>query len=146
MNSRPVFNASWVVHAPSYHPVCHIFAFVLLDVVTLIEGEERPMKARDDMTHELTVWTMYEDRTVTPYIGKLLPGAHTVRALGGRLIEPANHAYQWSAQSNNEAEARVEEIMTAVGDGKLSPTPDWRVIWDDMYKDWVSVKGLVYGN
>ena len=115
--------ASWIVDAAWAHP---IWSQYLVFVVHLRKEPDLagPKKHRADVTHEFHVMALHPDP-------KLTPGKDQYP----KYLTPANMAYQFAADSDETAAARVRRLVELVADGRLNPDTDARRRWDKIMKD-----------
>jgi len=65
-----------------------------------------------------------------------------VKRGGLHLLQPANYGYQFTADSNEAAEKRIQNIVDWIVAGQLSPDTDFRTFWDtSFFADAVSLYG-----
>ena len=109
----------WWVRAPFAHPLWHSYMFSLVDLTT---RTARPPKLfLDGATHEVLVFALDPSHPETSF------PAHT--------LSPANHGYQFKADSNAAAEARIRGGIVRVVAQQFSPDTDYRREWDREFKD-----------
>lgn len=121
--ATPAFGRTWIVNAPWAHPLWSSYAFFLYDLTTEIKGEE-PVIYLPGASHELLVYALdpkFKDDT--PF----------------HRLHPANHGYQFKAESNEAAEARIVAILEEIEAKRLSPDTDFRTMWDVRFADGVSL-------
>lgn len=123
------FTATWVIDAPWAHPIWHQYLVVTFSLAPAQEGHE-PTIYRPGMTHEMHVWAVDPDTPVT--VWKERPE--------GCLLQPMNHGYQFKADSDDAALARVTALVQSLVEGTLSPDTDWRAMWDQLFADGVSLR------
>lgn len=121
--ATPAFGKTWIVEARWAHPLWHSYAALLYDLTTHIEGTA-PTLYFDGATHELMVFALDPSRPVDP---------------PAYMLVPANHGYQFRAESNEAATARVISILDLIAQAKLSPDTDFRSAWDALFLDGVSL-------
>lgn len=120
----PVFAATWIVEAKWAHPLWHSYVFFLYDIATEIPDQRPAVIYRDGMTHELLVYA--------------LDPSHPVESTF-QVLQPANHGYQFKAESDEAAIARVVALLEEIEAKKLSPDTDFRAMWDVRFSDGVSL-------
>ena len=120
----PVFNKTWIVEAKWAHPLWHSYAFLLYDITTEIPGQPASVFYRDGMTHELMVFALDPAHPVEPMF---------------KVLTPANHGYQFKAESDEAATARIVALLEEIEAKKLSPDTDFRTMWDVRFPDGVSL-------
>ena len=127
------FAALWFVSAPWAHLVWDDYVLSLCDV-PLKTGTE-PIRYREDVTHELIVWAV--DQRVDVFIGSSDPADWE---LTGALLQPANHCYQFGADTDQVAFDRVNELVELIERRRLSPDTDSTAVWDCIFMDGISLK------
>lgn len=118
------FTKTWVLKAPWAHPLWHSYAVIIYDLTTKVDGLPDPVIYMEGATHELMVLALNPEKPVGP-------GLHFLR--------PANHGYQFKADSNEAATARVIALLDEMAAGILSPDTDFRSMWDVRFRDGVSL-------
>lgn len=124
---RP-FGAIWFLTVPWAHPLWSQYFVSLCDLTTQVA--KPAMIVRAGMTHEVMVWA------VDP---KFKLGKWEDRPKGGFLLQPANHGYQFKAESDEAATARIAGYIDAIDKQQLSPDTDWRGVWNEMFQDGASL-------
>lgn len=110
---------TWWVRAPFAHPLWHSYMFSLADLTT---PTKQPAIIRmEGATHELVVFA--------------LDPAHPETSFPPHLLQPANHGYQFRAESNAAAEQRVLNIIHRIVAQQFSPDTDYRREWDALFHD-----------
>ena len=127
------FAALWFVRAPWSHPAWGDYVLSLCDL-TMETGTES-IRYREDATHELMVWAV--DPRVDVFIDSDDP---TEWELTGALFQPANHGYQFGADTDQVAFDRVNELVDLIERRRLSPDTDSTAVWDCIFMDGVSLK------
>jgi hypothetical protein len=127
------FNRTWIINAPWAHPVWSQYALLLYDLTTPMDDLPPPILYREGDTHEFLLYAMDPDVPVKP--GKEPPKDTEMQLLG-----PANHGYQFKADSDAAAEQRMDEVVEAIEQGVLHPDTDFRKDWDEIFKDAYSLK------
>lgn len=122
--ATPAFGMSWIVFAPWAHPVWHSYVVLLYDLTTEIPDQPAPVLYLDGATHELMVFALDPSHPAEPPV-------HT--------LAPANHGYQFRADSNEAARDRVVALLEMIAAGTLSPDTDYRLSWDARFADGVSL-------
>jgi hypothetical protein len=125
---RP-FGAQWVLTVPWAHPLWSQYWVALYDLTTKHADGTVPMIARPGMTHEMILWAINPDKPVTVWESRP----------DGCLLTPPNHGYQFKAESDEEAEARIAKISLAIEERGISPDTDWRGVWNELFIDGVSL-------
>lgn len=119
-----VFNRIWLLTAAWAHPLWHSYAFLLYDLTSPSPDGAAPSVYLDGATHELMVFALDPDHPAeTPF----------------RMLQPANHGYQFKAESNEAAETRVVALLDEIEATTLSPDTDFRAMWDVRFADGVSL-------
>lgn len=126
------YNASWYVEAPWAHPAWDNYVVLLYDLFTVMEGPP-PLRYMDGATHEVMVYALHPDRKVfTPDDGNW--------DLNNALLRPANHAYQFTAESDQAAFDRIDKMVRDIDAKELSPDTDFTRVWDTLFCDGVTLK------
>lgn len=120
----PSFGKTWIVEAGWAHPVWHSYVVFLYDLTTEIPGLPTPAIYKEGVTHELMVYALDPAQPIDPPI---------------HILQPANHGYQFAADSNEAATARVVSILELIETMRLSPDTDFRSAWDTLFLDGVSL-------
>ncbi|MCO5730140.1 hypothetical protein [Rhizobium sp. SSA_523] len=121
--ATPAFSKTWIVEAPWAHPLWRSYVFCLYDLTTEIPGAPAVIH-RDGMTHELQVFALDPSKPVDPPV---------------YMLQPANHGYQFKAESNDAAAARVIGLIEEIEAKTLTPDTDFRTMWDYRFHDGVSL-------
>lgn len=124
---RP-FGAIWFLTVEWAHPIWKQYFVSLCDLTTPVA--KPAMIARPGMTHEMMVWAVDPKVTLDKWED---------RPKGGFLLQPANHGYQFMADSDEAATARIALIVRAIEERGLSPDTDWRGVWNEMFQDGASL-------
>lgn len=132
---RP-FGATWVVTAAWAHPVWHSYIITLYDLTTVLPAPHPPAKLHaEGVTHEVGVWALDPSKPVPTVLNVDGTSDHPVKPL-----TPANHLYQFTAESDEAAEARIAELVKDIERGRLSPDTDFTSAWDQVFADGVTLK------
>lgn len=134
------YSAAWIVRAPWAHPLWHSYAAFLYDLTTP-HARGEPTLHMEGATHEFIMYALDPDKdvpTITEEVDSLKP-------LHGMLLQPANHGYQFKADSDDEARERVHACIAAVNRGELSPDTDFRSAWDGLWKDATTLHRSAFG-
>lgn len=128
----PTFAVNWFIFAPWAHPVWSEYYVSLAVLETRFKSED-PVLLKEGVTHELVIFAINPD---TPY------GGEEELKAGNRpqLLMPANHGYQFTAESNQAALDRVQSLVTLIEQKKLSPDTDYRFAWDHVFADGASLR------
>lgn len=132
------FNACWIVRAPWAHLTWDAYAILLFDLSTEIPGKGPPHIYRSDVTHEVLVYALHPDHPL-PILqddGDADPKPH--------FLTPANHIYQFTAESDEAALRRINDIAESIRDQKLSPDTDYTPTWNVLFADGVSLKASAF--
>jgi hypothetical protein len=133
------FNAIWVIAAPWAHPVWHNYAIFLYDLTTEIPNQPRPVKYLHGATHEFLIYAIDPDYTPLMF-GKIPLDGPEPPKVEIRVLQPANHGYQFIADSNERAEERLQRIVDYILAGEVSPDSDFTWQWDKLFEDGVTLK------
>lgn len=120
----PSFGKTWIVEAGWAHPVWHSYVVYLYDLTTEIPGLPAPVIHKDGVTHELLVYALDPAQPNDPPV---------------HILQPANHGYQFKADSNEAATARVVALLEDIEAKNLSPDTDFRRVWDAYFLEGVSL-------
>jgi hypothetical protein len=60
-------------------------------------------------------------------------------------LQPANHAYQFPAASNDEAIRRIQSLVAALVGDALSADTDFTPAWNELFKDGATLKESIFG-
>jgi hypothetical protein len=120
--------ATWVLTVPWAHPFWDQYLVLLSDLTT--ETGEPPAIVRPGMTHEMMIWVINPEIEITKWADKPPTGA---------LLSPANHGYQFKADSDEAARDRIAGYIAQIEARELSPDTDWRGAWNKLFKDGASL-------
>lgn len=123
-SESPVFNRAWVISAPWAHLAWHSYVFFLYDLTSQAPDGMTPVVYGEGLTHELMVFAL------DPQYPAEFPF---------HMLQPANHGYQFKAESNEAAEARIVALLNEIEAMTLSPDTDFRSMWDVRFSDGVSL-------
>lgn len=124
------FSAAWIVRAPWAHTIWHSYAVHLVDLTTDM-GDKPAVKYREDVTHEVSVWALDPDPDNQPVVRPALKDWDVGRC----MLQPANYGYQFVAESDEAALARISEVVLMIETAVLSPDTDFRRDWDRLFAD-----------
>lgn len=126
-HTRKAFSVGWVIDAPWGHPIWSQYLVALYDLTTPDE-EAGPVKFYlDGATHEFLVFALSPDYPV--------PRDAPISTTRFVPLHPANYGYQFKADSDDAALARVQEIVDSIVAKKLSPDTDFRSLWNKLLPD-----------
>ena len=120
-----VYSKQWWVYAPWAHPLWHSYLIGLADLVT--PTKKTPKIYMQGATHEVQVFALHPDQN-EGYPWPPVP------------LIPANHIYQFKAENNEMAELRIEGVIAAIKQQRLSPDTDFVRVWDGVFSDGVSLR------
>lgn len=125
------FKSIWSLKIPGCHPVFDEY-LVCLYAVSDLDDSIPVVRYREDLTHEVCVVTLAPDVRVdfnrdVFLQSKLIP------------LTPPNHAYQFKADSNDSAIARVQVLVNSMLAGTLSPEADPAGHWGMLFMDGVKL-------
>lgn len=121
-----VFSVAWIIDCPWAHPLWNQYWLALYDL-TSPHPDCPPTFYLPDATHEFVLFALSPDHPVakdTP-----IGDAKVVRLI------PPNLGYQFKADSNETALARVQGLVDQIVAGRLSPDTDFRRQWDRRLPD-----------
>ncbi|MGO8241268.1 hypothetical protein ACC806_34590 [Rhizobium ruizarguesonis] len=121
-----VFSVSWVIDAPWAHPMWSQYLVTLYDLTTP-HKDGIPTLHLKDATHEFLVHAL----DLRHQVPRDVPPSK-VRIV---MLQPANYGYQFKADSDEAAEARIQELVSGIVAGKLSPDTDFRSLWNKLLPD-----------
>ncbi len=121
------YGAIWVLTVPWAHPIWSQYFVTLCDLTTPVG--KPPMIARPGMTHEVLVWAVAPDKPVTKWADRP----------DGCLLQPANHGYQFKSDTDEAARDRIAGYIAEIDAQRLSPDTDYRSVWNELFKDGVSL-------
>lgn len=116
-----VFNASWIIDAPWAHPVWSQYVAMLYDLTTP-HPDGPPVIYLAGATHEFLLYAL--DPAHPLKRNDPIQKARVTRLL------PANYGYQFKAESDDAALARVQAIVDDIVAERLSPDTDFRSVWN----------------
>jgi len=122
------FYRTWIINAAWAHPVWSQYALFLYDLTT--DTETAPNIYLKGATHEFLLYALDPAHPVAS-------GAHPKTV---RWLEPANHGYQFIAESDEAAELRMQAVVDLIGMRRVSPDTDFRTQWDALFVDGHSLK------
>ncbi|NTD85443.1 hypothetical protein [Agrobacterium tumefaciens] len=122
--ATPAFGKTWIVNARWAHPIWHSYAVLLYDLTTNIPGAPTPAIYKDGVTHELMIYALDPDFPDDPPT---------------HMLSPANYGYQFYAETDQAAEARIVSILRLIEAMQLSPDTDFRSAWDSLFLDGVTL-------
>lgn len=129
------FGATWFIQAAWAHPLWNSYAGLLYDLTTPVKPE--PVRYRPGMTHEFVLFALDPEH---PWPNP--DPAMRMKGEGLHYLEPPNMAYQFAAKDDDAAYARIDKLMTAIEERKMSPDTDFRtMMWDPLFKDGCSLFG-----
>lgn len=125
------FKALWSLKLPGHHPVFDEY-LVCLYAVSGLDDSIPVVRYREDVTHEVCVVSLAPEARVDFSTSlfqqpKLVP------------LTPPNHAYQFKADSNESAVARIEVLVNSMRLGTLSPEDDKAGHWGMLFMDGVKL-------
>ena len=122
-------SATWIVEAPWAHPAWDEYLILLIDLTGTAEGVSDPHIMLYGATHEVQVWALAPSKT---YIRKIHLDPMEWRFI---RLEPMNHAYQFIADSYEDAWKRVNDLVGDIGLRRLSPDTDAIRDWNLRFRD-----------
>ena len=132
---NPVFNCVWVIDAPWAHPLWSQYVVLLYDLTTVQDGAQMPKVVLEGATHEFMVFAVDPSHKIE----KDADAWDLGRTGQLRLLQPANYGYQFIAESNDAATARIQAIVDQIIGESLSPDTDFRSWWDKILPDMKSL-------
>lgn len=118
----PIFGAGWIIDAPWAHPIWSQYQLVLYDLTSPSAEHGEPKILLPGATHEFMLWALDPDKPIKrdtqPELGKLV------------RLQPPNYAYQFKAESDAAAEARLQRLVDRIAAREVSPDTDFRSFWN----------------
>jgi hypothetical protein len=139
MDDTPLQSGTWVVQSIAANPFWSWYAILLVELRDVPGMPPAHVHVKGD-THEVTVWVLDPEFDSNYTQGAINDIAIVGTTLRGRLLEPLNHGYQWNAGDFESASARCQMLFEEIRDGLLNPDPDARLIWDNRFADWHSLR------
>ncbi|CAA2141519.1 hypothetical protein [Hyphomicrobium sp. ghe19] len=123
------FKAIWSLKLPGVNPRWDEYLVCLYSLTNLDDGAPI-VRYREDVTHEVVVVSLAPSVRLDFDIdvfgqSKLIP------------ITPANHAWQFAAETDEMAVARLSDVVTGLLRGTLPPDEDPDNLWAEQFKDGV---------
>lgn len=122
------FGATWLITAPWAHPAWSQYALLLYDLTT--PADPAPQVYLDGATHELLLFALDPSNPIP-----VMTAAALVADCQFRLLEPPNHGYQFKAESDAAAVARLQQVVDEIEARRLSPDTDFRAAWNTLFND-----------
>lgn len=144
-----IFTRTWSVNAPWAHPLWQQYAILLYDLTTP-HGDDPAVLYRPDVTHEVMLFSMDPEIRVEehlkPITEKLGWPVRAEDGVRGKLLQPANFAYQFTAPSHEAAEDRIQRLVDRIAARDLNPDTDNSSGWDVIFKDGVTLKKSIFSD
>lgn len=131
------WSAIWLVEARWAHPAWAHYLMAATDLTTDIG--EPPLTYKEGVTHEFLVYAINPDKEL-PKNAEAFETWVKDGTGWSSVLTPANHAYQFTAESNEAAHARIAEYIDMVERAALSPDTDYARAWDHLFEDGVSLR------
>lgn len=123
------WNFGWLIHAPGAHPFWSQYLLLLYDLLTPTEAS--PKIYLPGATHEFLLFSVNPDEHYSQET--------TIKDSIG-VLDPPNHGYQFRAEDNLEAQARLSMVVNMIITGELNPDSDARAAWDALFHDGVTLR------
>ena len=123
------FQALWVISVPWAHPVWHSYSISLCDLTTNMG--KKPVLLKKGVTHEIVVMALNPDFEIPE---EITPGWVP------QALTPPNHAYQFKAESDDDACKRIVDLVQRIENKTLNPDTDHISVWDQLFEDGVSLR------
>lgn len=126
-NKEVIFNYAWIIDAPWAHPVWNQYALFLCDLTSEEPGVDKGTIHTPGHTHEFLLYALdpaYPIVRDTP-----------IPEVKFAPLNPPNYGYQFKADSNEAALARVQELVDGIVTLKLNPDTDYRSLWNKLLPD-----------
>lgn len=125
------YRSIWALKVPDVHPIWDEYLVCLYSLES--DGVVPILKYQEDMTHEFIVVALGPDVKVD--FEKEIFDQNSLQPL-----VPPNHAYQFRAENNEAAKARVGVLVNSILSGSISPDTDAGAAWDMLWSDGVSLR------
>ena len=127
---KQAYCVAWRISCPWAHRFWSQYVCLLLDLTTPVG--DAPRLYLKNATHEVQMWALDPKRH---------PVLQQVPENPGELLylTPMNMGYQFIADNNAAARARVQEYVDRICEGALSPDTDFRFMWDELFSDGASL-------
>lgn len=123
---------SYVITAPQFHPLWSQY-FVFTMHLRDLPGHKPPWKGRPDVTHEFHLHAIHPDHPI--------PLEKGTRLSKIAVLDPANYAYQVTAEHDAAFLERMEKMVKEICKQRISPDTDFRQAWNTWFKDAVPLVG-----
>lgn len=121
-----IFNVTWIIIAPWAHPIWSQYALLLYDLTSPSRAGP-PTIHMPGATHEFMLFALDPAAPVAR--------DSSIRDASLRLLQPPNHGYQLYAASDDDAVARIQQVVDRIVAGNMSPDTDFRWEWDELFPD-----------
>lgn len=121
-----VFTAIWGLRVPWAHPVWSEYAIMFYDLKERA-GCANATIFKQGMTHEFILYALDP--------AKPLDFTKDLYEQPLAMLQPGNMGYQFRAESDEAAIARIAECVDLMDRGSLSPDTDYRYLWDKRFED-----------
>lgn len=120
------FGATWLITAAWAHPAWSQYALLLYDLTT--PADPAPVIHLDGATHELLLFALDPSHPASSAQAMVEDGQL-------HALSPPNHGYQFKAESDAAAVARLQQIVDDIEARRLSPDGDFRAAWEAIFRD-----------
>lgn len=112
----------WLVNSDVFHPAWNQWIVSCVTLAGECDGAA-PVKIDANNTHEIVVFALDPEKPVTfDHDG---PWPH---------LRPIDHVIQIAAENDASARERVENAISMIEKGLLSPDSDFRSLWENVLK------------
>lgn len=131
------YSVGWIVDAPWAHPVWNQYLVTLYDLTTPTE-HGAPTIYLEGATHEFIVYSLDPGQRFDAV--PAFDNDAEIMRMSKAMLEPGNHGYQIVADDDAAATSRIEKVVAAIAEGRLSPDTDFRTTWDALFADGASLR------
>lgn len=134
-----IFNIAWMIDAPWAHPMWNQYVLLMYDLTSDAPTAVKPKIVLEGATHEFFLFAINPEFPVEK-------DAPIWQQHDGKfnVLQPANYGYQFKAESNEAATARIQQIIDKIVVMELSPDTDFRSYWDTILPDMKSLHRTIF--
>lgn len=130
-------NDRWTIayglRLPWAHPIWDEYLLIAYDLIVRPGDTDHPVVYKPGMNYELMFYALAPDV-------KIDWKTSMYKQKGLQPLEPANYGFQFYAATQQEADARIEDLVMSLCAGIMSPEDDDRRAWKRMFKDGQSLR------